>query len=136
SASNAVGFVRKWNVFGCGVPRSVTAVSRLSVVTSAADSSGVIDGPNAVAGSDSSFGGRCMKCTSPANSSGMSAGLALRGLAPGDAAVAWPPTNLAPARDEAGPGWQPATATPARIMARHGYAKRRATGGRLRTASL
>src|SRR5262245_30952435 len=137
SASNALGLVRKWNVFGWGVPRSVTAVSRFSVVTSAADSSGVIDGPNAVAGSDSSFAVRCMKCTSPANSSVMSAGLALP-LAPGDAdgAVAWPLTNFAPAFDEPGPAWQPTTATPTRITARHAYARRSATGGRLRTASL
>jgi hypothetical protein len=72
----------------------------LSVVTSAADSSGVIDGPNAVPGSFRSFAVRWTKCTSPANSSVMSVAVGAPGpvdaLVVGDApvdAVGRPLTN-------------------------------------------
>jgi len=44
-ASKAVGGPRKWKVFGCGVPREVIAVSRLTIVMSASESTEVID-PN------------------------------------------------------------------------------------------
>src|SRR6478672_6521012 len=72
-ASIAVGVVRKWYVLGSSVPRDVIAVSRLTIVRSAADSWAAI-GPNAVAGSLSSFAVRSMKCTSPANTSVRSTG--------------------------------------------------------------
>jgi len=68
SAVKAVGVVRKWYVFGCGVPRLVTAVSRFTAVKSADLSTDEI-GPSAVAGSFSSFAVRPVKCTSPAKAS-------------------------------------------------------------------
>jgi hypothetical protein len=138
SASNAVGFVRKWNCLGCGAPRSVTAVSRFSVVTSAALSSGVIDGPNAVAGSASSFAVRSMKCTSPANSSVMSPAAAGDGVPtpPFAEAVALGTTNFACASVLPVALWQAATNASATDVATNARSRRRRSGGRLRTASL
>src|SRR6476659_9765177 len=52
-ASKAVGGARKLNAFGTGVPRAVTAVSRLTMARSAAERTGLI-GPTAVAGSSAS----------------------------------------------------------------------------------
>src|SRR5687768_3271696 len=65
NASSAFGEVRKWYVFGSGVPREVIAVSRLTIVRSPPARVGVI-GPKAVAGSLSRVAVRSMKCTSPA----------------------------------------------------------------------
>src|SRR5689334_11744258 len=66
TASKADAGARKWNCFGSGRPRSVTAVSRLTIAMSADDSVEAI-GPNAVAGLVSRFAVRSVKCTSPAN---------------------------------------------------------------------
>src|SRR2546429_5518535 len=71
TASKAVGTVRKWNCLGCAEPREVTALSKLTMVRSASDSSGTI-GPNACAGSAISFAVRSVKCTSPAKARVMS----------------------------------------------------------------
>jgi hypothetical protein len=65
TASYALGGARKWNSFGSGAPRVVTAVSRLTIARSAADRVDEID-PNAVAGSPSRSPVRSAKCTSPA----------------------------------------------------------------------
>src|SRR5436305_13657591 len=65
TASKAVTGARKWNCFGSGVPRSVIAVSRLTMVKSASDRVAAI-GPNAVAGCASSPDVRPVKWTSPA----------------------------------------------------------------------
>jgi hypothetical protein len=67
-AENAVIGARKWYCFGWGVPRSVIAVSRLTMVRSAACSTGLI-GPNAVVGWFSSGAVRPVKWTSPAKAS-------------------------------------------------------------------
>src|SRR4051812_48112563 len=66
TASKADAGARKWYCFGSGRPRSVTAVSRLTIATSAADRVDVI-GPKAVAGFVSRAAVRSVKCTSPAN---------------------------------------------------------------------
>src|ERR1039457_1072019 len=78
-AVNAFPVVRKWNCLGCGLPREVTAVSRFTMVRSAAPSTEEI-GPNAVAGCLSSLAVRRAKLTSPAKASVIS-GEAAPGLA-------------------------------------------------------
>src|SRR2546430_7987450 len=70
-ASKELVAARKWNCLGCGVPRSVTALSKLTIVRSASASSGAI-GPNACGGSASSVAVRSVKWTSPAKASVMS----------------------------------------------------------------
>src|SRR2546423_3039922 len=70
-ASKELVAARKWNCLGCGVPRSVTALSKLTIVRSASESSGTI-GPNACGGSASSVAVRSVKWTSPAKASVMS----------------------------------------------------------------
>src|SRR2546423_8589054 len=67
-ASKELVAARKWNCLGCGVPRSVTALSKLTIVRSASASSGAI-GPNACGGSASSVAVRAVKWTSPAKAS-------------------------------------------------------------------
>src|SRR3954462_9212956 len=68
TASKAATGARKWYCLGSSVPRSVIAVSRLTIAKSADDRTVAI-GPNAVAGLVSSGAVRPVKCTSPANAS-------------------------------------------------------------------
>src|SRR5947207_12267270 len=84
-ASKELVAARKWNSFGCSVPRLVTALSKLTIVRSASDSSGTI-GPKACCGSLSSLAVRSVKCTSPAKARVRSP--AGDGAGEGDAATA------------------------------------------------
>src|SRR5262245_16237446 len=68
TASNATGGARKWNCFGSGVPRVVTAVSRLTIEISASSKTDDT-GPNAVPGLSSRARVRSAKCTSPPKAS-------------------------------------------------------------------
>jgi hypothetical protein len=79
TASNAVAGARKWYVFGSGVPRVVTAVSRLTIDMSA-DWNIDDTGPNAVAGFLSNARVRSVKWTSPPNASVISGGVVGVGL--------------------------------------------------------
>src|SRR5688572_8267422 len=100
TAAYAEAGARKWNSFGSGVPRVVTAVSRLTTARSAADST-LATGPNAVAGSLSRAAVRPVKCTSPPNARVSSTGAGGDGDAVGGAG---PVPPEAPAADGRGAG--------------------------------
>src|SRR3954466_3660605 len=116
TASKAVTGARKWYCLGSSVPRSVIAVSRLTIAKSADDRTAEI-GPNAVAGFASSGAVRPVKWTSPAKAS--VSGPAGRGAGAddgtGDGAGRW---NVA----EAGDGQPASTAADNSASTREGLA--------------